>query len=33
MHYRLIYTVDEETHTVDLLHFWNAMRDPEALEL
>ena len=32
-HYWLIYTVDEETRTVDLLQFWNAMRDPEALEL
>jgi hypothetical protein len=31
--YWLIYTVDEETRTVDLLHFWNAMRDPESLEL
>jgi len=32
-HNWLIYTVDEDTRTVDLLHFWNAMRDPEALEL
>jgi len=25
--------VDEETRTVDILHFWNAMRDPESLEI
>lgn len=31
--YWLIYTVDEEARTVDLLHFWNASRDPETLEL
>ena len=31
--YWLIYTVDEQMRTVDLLHFWNAMRDPETLEL
>jgi mRNA-degrading endonuclease RelE of RelBE toxin-antitoxin system len=31
--YWLIYTVDEETRTVDLLHFWNASRDPDALDL
>lgn len=31
--YWIIYTVDEEARTVDILHFWNAMRDPDALEL
>lgn len=30
--YWLIYTVDEEARTVDLLHFWNATRDPQTLE-
>lgn len=32
-HYWLIYTVDEDMRTVDLLHFWNAVRDPETLDL
>ncbi|MBZ0149786.1 MAG: type II toxin-antitoxin system RelE/ParE family toxin [Pseudorhodoplanes sp.] len=32
-HYWIIYTVDEEAQTVDILHFWNARRDPEALDL
>ena len=31
--YWIIYTVDEESRTVDILHFWNAMRDPESLDL
>ena len=31
--YWIIYTVDEETRTVDVLHFWNAMRDPESLDV
>jgi plasmid stabilization system protein ParE len=31
--YWIVYTVDEETRTVDILHFWNASRDPERLEL
>lgn len=31
--YWIIYTVDEETHTVDILHFWNASRDPASLAL
>jgi len=31
--YWIIYTVDEERRIVDILHFWNAMRDPESLEL
>jgi hypothetical protein len=29
--YWIIYTVDEEIRTVDILHFWNAMRDLGAL--
>jgi hypothetical protein len=32
-HYWIIFTVDEETGTVDILHFWSAKRDPEALDL
>jgi mRNA-degrading endonuclease RelE of RelBE toxin-antitoxin system len=32
-HYWLIYTVDEDNRVVDLLHFWNASRDPDSLEL
>ena len=31
--YWIIYTVDEENRTVNVVHFWNAMRDPDALEL
>ena len=31
--YWIIYTVDEESRTVDILHFWNAARDPDALDL
>ena len=31
--YWIIYTVDEENRTVNVLHFWNAMRDPGALGL
>lgn len=31
--YWIIYTVDEENGSVDILHFWNAMRDPESFEL
>jgi len=31
--YWIIYTVNEESRTVDILHFWNAMKDPESLEL
>lgn len=27
--YWIIYTVDEESRTVDILQFWNAMRDPD----
>ena len=29
----IIYTVDEEAQTVDILHFWSASRDPETLDL
>ena len=31
--YWIIYTVDGDSRTVDILHFWNAMRDPGALDL
>jgi mRNA-degrading endonuclease RelE of RelBE toxin-antitoxin system len=31
--YWIIYTVDEDTRTVDILHFWNASRDPDTLDL
>ena len=31
--YWIIYTVNEETRTVDILSFWNAKRDPDTLEL
>lgn len=31
--YWIIYTVDEATQTVDILHFWNATRDPDCLDL
>jgi len=31
--YWIIYTVDEENRTVDVLHFWNATRDPDTLDL
>lgn len=31
--YWVIYTVDEEEQTVDVLHFWNTRRDPERLDL
>jgi len=31
--YWIVYTVDEESRTVDILHFWNAMRDPDSLEI
>ena len=32
-HYWIIYTVDEETRTVNILSFWNAARDPDAIDL
>ena len=28
----IVYAVNEEARTVDVVHFWNAMRDPESLE-
>jgi len=31
--YWIIYTVDEEKRTVDVLHFWNATRDPDTIDL
>jgi hypothetical protein len=31
--YWIIYTVDEDARRVDVLQFWNAMRDPEQLDL
>jgi mRNA-degrading endonuclease RelE of RelBE toxin-antitoxin system len=31
--YWIIYTVDEDRRTVDILHFWNASRDPDNLDL
>jgi mRNA-degrading endonuclease RelE of RelBE toxin-antitoxin system len=31
--YWIVYTVDEESRTVDILHFWNAARDPDAIGL
>ena len=31
--YWIIYTVDEDAKVVDVLHFWNASRDPERLDL
>ena len=31
--YWIIYTVDEEAETVDILSFWNTARDPGTLDL
>jgi hypothetical protein len=31
--YWIIDTVDEDSRTVDVLQFWNAMRDPETIEM
>lgn len=31
--YWIIYTVDEESRTADILHFWNVARDPHTLQL
>jgi hypothetical protein len=31
--YWIIYSVDDDTRTVDVLRFWNASRDPDALVL
>ncbi len=30
--YWIVYKVDEDTRTVDVLLFWNSSRDPEAIE-
>jgi mRNA-degrading endonuclease RelE of RelBE toxin-antitoxin system len=32
-HYWIIYTVNEDTRTVDVLNFWNVRRDPDKLDL
>jgi mRNA-degrading endonuclease RelE of RelBE toxin-antitoxin system len=32
-HYWIIYTVDEESRTVDVLSFWNTARDPDSIDL
>ena len=31
--YWIVYTVDEENRTVDIIDFWNAAPDPDALDL
>src|SRR5262245_27231397 len=31
--YWIICTVDEGSRTIDVVHFWNATRDPDVLEL
>jgi mRNA-degrading endonuclease RelE of RelBE toxin-antitoxin system len=31
--YWIIYTVDEQAGTVDILSFWNTARDPETIDL
>jgi len=31
--YWIVYTVGEDSRTVDILQFWNASRDPEPLDL
>jgi hypothetical protein len=31
--YWIIYTVDEDSSTVDVLSFWNTHRDPETIDL
>ncbi|HML13627.1 MAG TPA: type II toxin-antitoxin system RelE/ParE family toxin [Xanthobacteraceae bacterium] len=31
--YWVIYTVDEDAQTVDVLSFWNAARDPDSFDL
>ena len=32
-HYWIIYTVDEDSRTVNILAFWNTARDPETIDL
>jgi hypothetical protein len=29
--YWIVYMVDDDARTIDVLHFWNAMRDPETV--
>ena len=31
--YWIVYTVDEDEHAVNVLHFWSATRDPERFEV
>jgi plasmid stabilization system protein ParE len=31
--YWIIYTVDEDSRTVDVLSFWNTARDPDSIDL
>jgi plasmid stabilization system protein ParE len=31
--YWIVYTVDDKAREIEILHFWNAMRDPERFEL
>jgi mRNA-degrading endonuclease RelE of RelBE toxin-antitoxin system len=31
--YWIIYEVDEDNRTIDIVHFWNTRRDPDTLEL
>jgi mRNA-degrading endonuclease RelE of RelBE toxin-antitoxin system len=31
--YWIIYTVDEDSRTVDILSFWNTARDPDTIDL
>jgi plasmid stabilization system protein ParE len=31
--YWIVYTVDDDARTIDVLHFWNAIRDPERFEV
>src|SRR5437899_1196759 len=31
--YWIVYTVDDDTRTVDILSFWNTARDPETIDL
>jgi mRNA-degrading endonuclease RelE of RelBE toxin-antitoxin system len=31
--YWIIYTVEEDSRTLDIVHFWNAKRDPESFEI
>jgi plasmid stabilization system protein ParE len=31
--YWIVYTVDEDARTVDVVHFWNTGRDPETFDL